>query len=315
MAQRLQLPFVALLGLSLGVPGLPAQEAAPNEPLNGPLRRLAEEAEVFGSLSQRIIGEETLEQVTRTIPRYQPRKEPPPPKVQRRKIQSEYGFTLFKNDPNLHEIRNVQTVDGKRVKPPGRLRETLAMGSRGNAERWKRNLLKEFQGYGLREAALEFGQMILMFGPRMIRYYQFQVVREEFLGADRVAVLRYAQTAGVTSMTVFADDEVVRYAPTGELWLRASDGMPLRITMDISRVENGATHRHFGSVDYQMTSYGCVMPVTAAYSESVTLPGKEPFVFVDNRFQYTNFKMFGASSEVKFTAEDEPVTPPPTKKQ
>lgn len=270
------------------------------------LGRLGEEAEIFARLSQKVIGEEVLEQVAITIPRFQPRGAPPPLKQQTRKIVSEYGFTMFKDDANLHEIRSVQTVDGRRVKPPGKLRETLSLGAQGDADRLKKNMLREFQNYGLKEAALEFGQIILMFLPRQLENFEFRQLRQEYLGADQVVVIGYAQMTGKAMMTVFEGRQVMKHVPRGELWLRARDGMPLRITMDTSRSEKGNSLRHFVSVDYHLTSYGCVMPVTASYAESVVIGDRPPLVFIENRFQYANFKMFGASSDVKFTVEDEP---------
>ncbi len=282
------------------------------------MRRLAEEAEIFAHLSQKIIGEESLEQVATEIPRYQPRRPkngPPPPepapKITTRRIVSEYGFTVLKGDPNLHEIRTVQKVDGKTIKSPTKLKDVLAAGAKGDVDKLKKDLLKEFQKHGLKEAALEFGQMLLMFQPRALERFRFQPVRTEFIGADKAIVIAYEQIAGYASFTVFEGKEVMRYAFRGELWLRANDGVPLRITLDTARTQDGNTLRHFGRVDYAMTSYGSLMPVTASYAESITHPNKPPLVFIENRFQYSNYKMFGASSEVKFTAEDAPAEPPP----
>lgn len=263
--------------------------------------RLAEEAEIFARMSTKVVGEEKLEQVAAdALPRFQIRGAKPHTPYKTRQIVSEYAFTTFQDDPgNLHELRQVLTVDGKRVKPPGKMRETLTMGKKTEADKTKKRMLKEFEGYGLREAATDFGQLVLLFTQRSQANFQFSMKRKEYVGADSCSVFAFAQRTGDSAMTVFEGRNVVRHELQGELFLR-QDGLPLRITLDTTHKIKDVPLRRYAIVDYQLSAHGFVLPASVIYSESAS--GK---MLVENRYRYSDFKMFGASSDVKFTAEEE----------
>lgn len=277
--------------------------------LDGLLLRLAEEAEAFGRSAMKVVGQEDLELVAaEPPPRFIRRgSAPPQPKYRTRHLVSEYGYSMFANDPNLHELRQVITVDGKTVKARGKLRETLAMGMKGEADRAKKNMLKEFERYGLKEtASVDFGQAILMFARRAQENFQFSELRTEFVGPDRVAVVSYQQKdEGAAAVTVFEGKQVVRHKLQGTVHLRQPDGIPLRLTMDASRQEKEVHLAHKATIDYQLSPHGFVLPVAVTYTETVN--GK---MTLESRAKYSDFKMFGANSEVKFTFEDPPATPP-----
>lgn len=266
------------------------------------LQRVAEEAQIFSQMAPKVVGQETLEQVAlQPSPRFQKRGENPEPKYKTRRILSEYGYSQLQEDRNLHEFRQVLSVDGKQVRKPGKLRETLSMGMQGDADRTKKRLLKEFQSYGLRDAVTDLGQLLLLFLPRQIDNYSFTPVRTQFIGPDRVAVLRYEQKDAGPSMTVFEGKEVVRHKLKGELWVREQDGLPLRVSLEAQRMEKTMPLSYNAVVDYTLSAHGVVLPVRVTYAERVGT-----LLYVENRFKYADFKLFGASSEVKFTVEESP---------
>ena len=277
------------------------------------LLRVAEEAEAFGRAATKVIGQEELEVVALAPqPRFIRRAEPPKPQYRTRRVISEYGFALFPEDQNLHEIRQVLTVDGKTVRKPGKLRETLAMGMKGEVDRAKKAMLKDFERYGLKDSAsVDFGQAILMFARRQQDNFIFAYLRDEFVGPDQTAVLSYEQKSeGNAAMTVFEGKQVVRHKFQGLLYVRASDGLPLRLTLDASRKGKDVELTHLASIDYQQSPHGFIVPVSLTYTETVN--GQ---MVSESRARYTDFKVFGASSELKFTVQDAPPTPPPTKKK
>ncbi len=191
---------------------LMAVELTAAPPSEQQLLRLAEEAEAFARVAPEIIGQEQMEQILLLPPpRFRERGQvAPPPKFRRRRLLSEYGFTIFKDDGNLHELRQVLQVDGKQVKKPGALRQTLSMGMKGEADRLKKKLLKDFEGYGLPQAATDFGQMILLFTKRQIPNYTFDIRQVQYQGADQVHVVAYEQKAeDATAMTVFEAHRVM----------------------------------------------------------------------------------------------------------
>lgn len=290
-----------------------ALHGAEDPQLDTLLLRLAEEAEAFGRSAGKVIGQEDLELVAlQPPPRFIRRGSgPPQPKFLTRKLTSEYGFTMFENDPNLHELRQVIAVDGKTVKARGKLRETLAMGMKGEADRAKKNMLKEFERYGLKEAAsVDFGQALLMFVRRAQENFTFSFLRTEFVGPDRTSVISYQQKEpDAAAMTVFEGKQVVRHRFQGLVYLRHPDGLPVRLTLDASRSEKDLALIHKASIDYTLSPHGFMLPAAVTYTETVN--GK---MTLESRARYSDFKVFGASSELKFTFEDPPPPPPPTRK-
>lgn len=288
-----------LLLLALGLASLAQAEApAGYEPM---FLRLAEEAEIFARMSTKVVGQEKLEQVAAdALPRFQMRGAKPHTPYRTRQIVSEYAFSTFRDDPgNLHELRQVLTVDGRQVRAPGKLRETLTMGKTNETDKTKKRLLKEFESYGLREAATDFGQLLLLFTQRSQTNFDFAWRREENVRGDQAMVFSFSQKRGDTAMTVFEGRNVVRHELRGELYLRP-DGMPLRITLDTTHKIKDVPLRRYAIVDYQLSAHGFLLPAAVIYSESAS--GK---MLVENRYQYSDFKMFGASSDVKFTVEEE----------
>lgn len=302
---------MTLLGLFLAaLAGVCHAETPPN--LRDRLLRLAEEAEAFGQMAPEIIGQEHLEQVAaQPLPRFQirgARREIP---YKTRTIDSEYGFARFSSDgQNLHEVRQVLAVDGRQVKTPGKLRETLSMGLHTDTDKLKKKMLKEFESYGLREAATDFGQLILLFTKRQLDNYSFAPLSGRFLGPDKVMVVSFEQKDGDTAMTVFEGRQVVRHRLKGEVWLRETDGLPLRITLNFNQAEKNFTLVRNASVDYAPSAYGVLLPAALVYSESVA-----GHLLVENRFRYSNYKKFGASSELKFTVDDSLLNENPPKEK
>jgi hypothetical protein len=280
--------------------------AAP--PSEKQLLRLAEEAEAFAQLATQIVGQESMEQILLLPPpRFRQRGEKLVPKFRTRRVVSEYGFAILQDDGNLHELRQVLQVDGKQVKKPGALRQTLSMGMKGEADRLKKKLLKEFEGYGLPQAATDFGQLILLFTKRQIPNFTFDAGALQYQGADQVQVVQYAQKeSDATAVTVFEGKRVVRHRLQGEIWLRVRDGMPLRVTMHAARQDDKekVELRHRAVVDYVVSSYGALLPASVTYNESIA-----GTTMMESRSQYTDFKKFGAASELKFTVDEEQPEP------
>src|SRR5262249_26230820 len=143
------------------------------------IERLSEEAAVFQRIAPQVIGQETL--VQRSVkppPRFRPRvadpATPPAPRWQQREIKSEYAFAAFAGDSGaLHEIRQVTSVDGRKVQDSKRAQESLAKAITAEGDERKKQLLKDFEKNGLAGAVTDFGQIILLFTPRDILHYDF----------------------------------------------------------------------------------------------------------------------------------------------
>src|SRR5579863_5803160 len=147
--------------------------------------RLAEEADAFRRLAPQVLGEETLVQrAEKPPPRFRPRvgkaaTAPLQPVWQQRQIVSEYGFGTLGGEQGggeqgggeqgaLHELRQVVSVDAKKVRDTGTAQRTLARILALKDDAKEKELLKEFEKAGLVGAATDFGQLILLFTPRDI---------------------------------------------------------------------------------------------------------------------------------------------------
>jgi len=276
--------------------------------------RLSEEANAFRLVAPQVLGEETLHQrALRPPPRFRPRigdaaKEPPKPNWQQRDIVSEYSFASFSGeDGTLHELRQVTSIDGKKVQDTKKAQEALAKAVTASNDERKKQLLKDFEKHGLFGAVTDFGQLILLFSTREISSYEFSFLRTERRGAANMLVFSYKQIDGPETLTLVEarkGDALRHLRAEGEVWVWESSYQPVKITISASQGEGADSVREQAVVEYSMSDYGAVLPVSTEHHES--RGGKAQ---AENMFSYSSFKKFGASSDIKFEAEPEPSVP------
>jgi hypothetical protein len=267
--------------------------------------RLTEEADAFRRLAPRMLGEETLRQRAQKPPaRFHPRigaaaVGPPPLTWQERKIVSEYGFTAFAGEEeSLHELRQVVSVDGHKVGDPRKAQDALAKVISLKDDARKRELLREFEKHGLLGAVTDFGQLILLFTPRNIARYEFSARGPSLLGDTRAVVFAYTQIDGPEELTLFqpnAHDQPTRMRARGEVWVRADNFLPLRITLSVSQGDGPTGLHEEAAVDYAMSNYGTLLPSATNHRE---LRGGK--LVAENNFVYGGFHEFGASTDIHF---------------
>lgn len=266
--------------------------------------RLAEEADAFRRLAPDVLGQEVLfQKAQKAPPRFRPRvgaaaKSAPPVVWQERHVTSEYGFAEMGRA--LHELRQTISVDGRKVRDAAEAQNALANVITLKDDAREKQLLREFEKYGLIGAATDFGQLILLFTPREIARYEFLSKGPSQLGADKALIFSYTQVDGPGQLTVFderkKEKEQVRHMRFhGEVWVRASDYLPLRITLFAGDGEGAEAPREAATVDYEMSSYGALLPASTDVRE---LRGGK--LTAENTFSYSDFHKFGASSEIKF---------------
>jgi hypothetical protein len=91
------------------------------------------------------------------------------------------------------------------------------------------------------------------------------------------------------------NDQVKRLRIEGELWVRSDNFVPVRIVMVATQGVESDRVKEEAAIDYAMSSYGALLPVKTEHRE--TRGGK---MDAENQFTYTNFKKFGASTDIKF---------------
>ena len=272
---------------------LRADDSTPNL-----VKRLSEEAEAFRKIAPMLIGRETLHQRTLAPPRFKMRvgdaaKQPQAANWREHEIVSEYAFALL--GPQIHELRQVISVDGKRVAGETQAQDALAKMVTGNDDERKKRALQQLEKYGLRGGATDFGQILLLFSRGMIERYEFTAAGTRLMGTVATQVFRYQQLDGPQALTVFRGNSGAGSATTqrlsvqGEIWVREEDGLPLRITMTATDNSTDKALREEAMVDYAMSEFGTLLPVQATQRE--LRAGEE---VAENKFSYREFHRFEA---------------------
>ena len=269
-----------ILGMTLVSVAL-AQGPARKLGLTQLLNRVATQAEAFRRIAPTMLADETLSQRTR--------KAAGGSEYETHEVLSVYAFGSLPESPSvIHEIRKVISVDGKQVTSRAKAREAMTLGLHSADDKLKKKLLEDFEKHGLRGAVTDFGQVILLFSARRQKDYTFEQAGDEVVGVDRALVLKYKQTGGAGGVMVFHGNSADKEVLQGELLVRESDGMPLRITMTSTVTTKGAETKDTLEVNYTDSGVGCVVPVSAQHREYFK---KE--VLSENTFQYGPFRKIG----------------------
>jgi hypothetical protein len=263
---------------------------------------LSKQADTFQRIAPAMLGRETLHQrFLKPPPRFRPRigeaaKKPLQPTWQERDIISEYAFAaLGDSRQELHEMRRVIAVDGRIVEDEKQAQDSLAKLVTASDDQRKRLALKQLEKYGLRGAAVDFGQLLLLFSRHDVERYEFTFSSTEQVDGLPVTVFRYKQLDGPEAMTVFDGDKLLRLRVEGEVWVRSDTYAPVRITLVATQGESGAGLREEATVQYVMSPYGVLLPSTIEQQEL-----RDGQVTSESKFVYANFHKFQTSSDIKF---------------
>jgi len=266
------------------------------------VQRLSREADAFRKIAPDLVGQETLFQRAETPPKggfrirvgaaaQKPRK----PVWQERRILSEYSFGVFAGEGGaLHELRRVTAVDGRAVQDPKKAQQDLAAIVTASDDKRKKELLEQFEKYGLVGAVTDFGQLLLLFNSRDILHYEFTYRRLENQGGARLLVFGYQQIDGPEGLTIIdarRGEQTHNTRIAGEVWVSENTFLPVRITLQAGQGEI----REEASVDYAMSAYGALVPF---WTEQREMQGGK--VVAENKFSYTDFHKFDAASKIKF---------------
>jgi hypothetical protein len=269
------------------------------------LDRVTEEAEVFRHVAPEILSEETLKQRALKPPgRFHPRvgaaaAQPPASTFRTREIVSEYSFGTLKDPPGpLHEFRQVVSVDGKTISAAGAARHSLTLGLTSADDHARKRMLENFQKYGLSNAVVDFGPLLLLFTKRQMGRYRFELTGGDHIGADRVKIVSYTQIAGPERMLVFQGHRAIHQPIEGRIYARAPDGLPLRITIVESRIDGDTTFRDEAVVDYTLNAQGFLAPAAVTHKGFAANQ-----LIVEDQFRYTTFRKFGAEAAIKFDTQ------------
>ena len=272
------------------------------------LARVAEEADAMAQNITKTLTIETLEQRSSQPPaRFRPRAGAaaiaPAAHSTVRQVVSEYSVGTLQENDDRHEFRQVISVDGQAVQTEESARRALSLGMHAPSDRTRKRMLEQLAKYGLVDIATDYGLILLEFTRRGWANLQFGSSEEARLGAYTSLVLGWKQLSTAGGELEFHGRRVVHQSLEGRLWMRKSDGLPLRVEAWAELQDGGRSVRDQASVDYVMSPHGFPTPASVVHRHLV-----DGQVITENLYQYAPFKMFGAETDIKFTQE--PAPPP-----
>jgi hypothetical protein len=298
-----------ILALSLA----PAAAAQPT--LEKLLSRVAEEAEVLRHNAPKALSQETLEQRALMAPsRFHPRAgttavaNAAPLRIQVRQLVSEYSVGALKDSVSgdLVEFRQVVSVDGRPVQSAASARHALSLGMQSPDDRLRKRMIEEFAKHGLVDVATDYGLILLAFSKRGLEHMKVAMGGETRIGADTARAILWEQTSAAGAELEFRGRTAARRPMRGMLWVRQSDGLPIRVEAMAESTESKHTFRDEATVEYTLSTHGFLTPVSVLHRHLV-----DGRMMTENLYRYEPFRLFAADAEIKFT---ELPDPPPVKK-
>ena len=297
------------------------------------LSRVAEEADMLQQNAPKSLTREVLEQRALMPPtRFHPRvgkkatAAVQPPRHVVRQIVSEYSVGTLQDSAvqNLTELRQVISVDGRKIQSAEHARHALSLGIASPDDRTRKRMLEDFARHGLVDIATDYGIILLAFSKRGLENMKVVFAGEEQVGADAAWVLNWRQTSPDAGMLEFLGNQASRLALQGRLLVRQSDGLPLRVQLwsehPQSEHPQDATSRLLQSwsehpqaalnvrdeatVDYVRSAHGFLAPASVLHRHLV-----DGQVITENLYRYEPFKMFSADAAIKFTGLGTPSAP------
>jgi hypothetical protein len=266
--------------------------------------RLAQEAEALAHNAAHVLTRETLEQRSLLPPtRFRPRagsaaERATGPRFRVREVVSEFSFGALRDSPShdLIEIRQVLSVDGKPVQSAGNALRALSQGVQQADDRSRKRILEQFARNGLVDIATDYSLIVLAFTARGQQQIEFSPSGAAFIGADLSRCYSWKQRSTQGGLTEFHGQEAVHRALQGQICLRASDGVPLRVSawMEYTDLANRVI-RDEATVDYIMSEHGFVTPASVIHRHLVNRA-----VVTENLYRYDPFQLFTASSTITF---------------
>jgi len=278
--------------------------AAAEDPL---IAALARHAEAFGSKARLLIAQETLLQRSYGYPAHRhlaigAAAEQMRASYQVHEIISEYSIGPLKGAApgQLVEARAISTRDGVAVLSTEAARRRLAADLAAGEERARKKTLEELTAMGLADVATDYGTILLAFTPTGLADLALSPVGSAWIGTEKAAVYTWTQERSGGALE-FRGRKVARRPMKGRIWLRLTDGMPLRITAGMSHDEGAHALRDDASIDFTMSAAGCVVPASVAHRHWVD--GK---MLTENLYTYAPFHRFATDTRIDFGA---PITP------
>jgi hypothetical protein len=262
--------------------------------LNKTLSAVVKQASLFWEAAPNFTAHETVTQKAvvrqrRTVHFRQ--LEPPPDRknLKEEAMASYYGFSALSTAPEaLREFRRIISVGAKQVENPAAAREKLERVLAAKDDGGKQALRRAFEKENPRGAAIDFGQLILLFIRSRMAEYSFAFGRAAMLGKDAAQVVSFQQTEGSGAIRISEPGRKLRIPLHGELWVRQDDDRVLRITLTVGRNDEDIAIRDEASVDYLPNPSGAILPGSVLYRRFLN-----DKLYFENTYQYSDWRAIG----------------------
>ena len=252
------------------------------------LPKVADYASSFWQSSPGYVGRETLRQKALVMPKKrfhvgESALGNAKPELRDREIVSLYALSSFRSAPEaLHEFRAIVSVDGHLS---AGTRAKLVAVLQSKDDHTKKALQMGFEKANLTVAATDFGQLLLLFTRANLAKYTFQRHSSEMVGAERAMVIAFKHISGGEALRIDEGGKKMAEPLSGEIWVRESDFLPLRVTLRASRTDQFPVIRDEARVDYAPQAKGIVLPAAVVYRRYV---GEQ--LVVENICEYSDWK-------------------------
>jgi hypothetical protein len=169
----------------------------------------------------------------------------------------------------------------------------LQAGAAGGA-RLQKKFLQVFTDLGLLDVATNYGLMLLLFTRSGMADLEMEPVGDRFFGAEDAFLFRWRQAKG--GLLELRGRKPVRHPMQGELLVRRSDGMPLRITSRVEYAEPKHRIREDATVEFVQSPAGCAMPLLAVHRHFV-----DDQFLTENFYTYEPFRRFQVDTQIRFS--------------
>jgi hypothetical protein len=293
---------VSLLILPLPT-ALLAQTSPPRIPA-----RIAEEAEALEQNAARILTLESLEQRSLMPPtRFRPRagsdaERATGPRSRIREVLSEFSFAALRSSqsPHLIEFRQVLAVDGQPLQSTENALRALSQGILQGDDQTRKRMLEQFARNGLVDIATDYALILLAFTSRGQEQLELAPSVPAYIGTEAAISLTWKQKSTLGGVTEFRGMLSAHRALQGTLWVRAFDGLPLRVSAWTQYTDQaGHRIRDEATVDYVMSEHGFLTPASVIHHHVVN-----GSLVTENLYRYQPFKLFSSSSTITFGAPD-----------
>jgi hypothetical protein len=264
--------------------------------------KLARHADAFARLAPRLTATETLMQRSYALPPHAhfavgAAAEQLRASFQYHEIVSDYAFGALRGNENgaLVELRELLSKDGAESETPAAARKAmLAMG--GDPDQTRKKMLAYFTKLGLVDVATDFGQILLSFTTRGAQDIALEEAGEAWVGTEEALVWKWRQTSG--GALEFRGRKTARRPMNGLLWVRKSDGAPLRIHAAMEHDEAKHRLRDEASVEYVLSALGSPTPVSVVHRHFV-----DDELLTENLYVYDGFRLFTTDTRIQYGGE------------